>query len=278
MMLRKAGADWKKGIPCNIRRRDSSHHHLRIREYEISCPPLAGRSLFFISDLHAQTKTAWSLPAFRHWSGLNWIRQVLYDAVGQCKPDYFVFGGDLTADACMIPEALELLRDLPGKMQKIAVPGNWDLRREWLNGDFWHKSYQEIGFHFLQNKGTLLDGIRFYGADDFKKGNPVFPQELPDAPFHCILFHNPDTFALLPLRLTQHNGMMLAGHTHGGQVRIPGFGALYGSTVVWKRFENGMYHSPRSNMPLLVSSGIGTSWFPIRVFCPPEAIHIHFTS
>jgi hypothetical protein len=64
---------------------------------------------------------------------------------------------------------------------------------------------------------------------------------------------------------------MLSGHTHGGQVRIPGMGAVYPSSLYGKRFEAGRYLLDR--MTLYVSRGIGMEGLGaprVRFLCPPE--------
>jgi predicted MPP superfamily phosphohydrolase len=67
----------------------------------------------------------------------------------------------------------------------------------------------------------------------------------------------------------------LAGHTHGGQWRLPGFGAMLTSSRYWKRYEGGHYQESESH--LYVSRGLGMEGFGTpraRLFCPPEVVLI----
>lgn len=85
-----------------------------------------------------------------------------------------------------------------------------------------------------------------------------------------VLMHNPDTFKELPANSAP---LAVAGHTHGGQIRVPGF-----PQTSWLRFvqEDEVYADgwakgygqPGNN--LYVNTGIGMSIVPIRLFCPPE--------
>jgi len=86
--------------------------------------------------------------------------------------------------------------------------------------------------------------------------------------FTILLYHTPD---LAPDAAELGVDLMLSGHTHGGQVRIPGFGALFTSSLYGKAFEMGRYQ--QDGMTLYVTRGVGLegSGMPrIRVACPPE--------
>ncbi len=62
--------------------------------------------------------------------------------------------------------------------------------------------------------------------------------------------------------------LILTGHTHGGQIRIPFYGPLDTLTSIGKRYTSGLYR--RRGSTLYVSRGVGTSGIPIRFCCPPE--------
>jgi predicted MPP superfamily phosphohydrolase len=67
--------------------------------------------------------------------------------------------------------------------------------------------------------------------------------------------------------------LVLAGHTHGGQVRIPGFGALITRTALGRRFDRGLFGLPGAAQAgaglVYVNAGVGTSFVPVRLFSPP---------
>jgi hypothetical protein len=79
----------------------------------------------------------------------------------------------------------------------------------------------------------------------------------------------------MPAAATLGVDLYLAGHTHGGQWRLPGFGAILTSSRHWKRYEAGSYREDKTH--LYVSRGIGMEGFGApraRLFCPPEVVVI----
>jgi predicted MPP superfamily phosphohydrolase len=83
-----------------------------------------------------------------------------------------------------------------------------------------------------------------------------------------FLYHSPE---LMPEAPANDIDLYLCGHTHGGQVRLPGFGALFTSAATGKRYEMGRYDE--GGTTLYVSRGIGLEGYSmprLRLFCPPE--------
>jgi predicted MPP superfamily phosphohydrolase len=96
--------------------------------------------------------------------------------------------------------------------------------------------------------------------------------DLPPDGFSLLLYHTPD---LMPQAAALGVDLYLAGHTHGGQWRLPGFGAILTSSQYWKRYEAGFYHEGDST--LYVSRGLGMEGFGTpraRILCPPEVVAI----
>jgi predicted MPP superfamily phosphohydrolase len=94
----------------------------------------------------------------------------------------------------------------------------------------------------------------------------------PPGAFTLLLYHTPD---LMPQAASLGVDLYLAGHTHGGQWRLPGFGAILTSSHYWKRYEAGRYHE--ASTQLYVSRGLGMEGFGApraRFFCPPELVSI----
>jgi hypothetical protein len=87
----------------------------------------------------------------------------------------------------------------------------------------------------------------------------------PTAPL-LLLCHSPDIFPLVPPRVT----LTLAGHTHGGQVRLPLIGAPMVPSKYGQRYLRG--HLREGLKELYVTSGIGTSIAPVRFGVPPEIV------
>jgi predicted MPP superfamily phosphohydrolase len=105
---------------------------------------------------------------------------------------------------------------------------------------------------------------RFRGVDDLPG---TLKQIRTDDPV-VLLVHEPDIFTQVPQRVT----LTLAGHTHGGQVRIP---------LIWPHFVPSRYgarfaygHIVESGRHMIVSGGLGTSTIPARLGVPPEILHV----
>ncbi len=249
-----------------------------LRRIQIPCDRLTGVSVFFFSDLHLRRQRVYSLPyPVLSWSRTDEIQERLRKVLAAYPADVIVSGGDLISEPGMAEEAFGLLKNLPDARLKIAVRGNWDdlkfpevPRQKWLDG------YREAGFRFLCNETLQWNGINFYGTDDRKKGVPAYTPAEDDTDYRILLSHNPDVVA----DLDTDADLTLCGHTHGGQWRIPFFGAVVTSSAYGKRFEGGVYHRIRRGRTqcLVVSAGIGTTLVPLRLFCSPEVCRVEFIS
>jgi len=80
-----------------------------------------------------------------------------------------------------------------------------------------------------------------------------------------VLMHNPDLFERWPAALP---GLVLAGHTHGGQVVLPGFGPPYIPSRYGRKYAKGLFQRPGASM--YVNRGLGTLHLPVRLFARPE--------
>ena len=229
---------------------------------------LTGKKLFFFSDLH--------------YSDLTRTSEIYAELLAGVKPDWIVFGGDLITYSCHLDGAFEWLNNVFANFSdipKVAVSGNWDRRRaSWFPQHIWENKYSECGFHYLVNSEIILNGIRFYGMDEVRGGKPVIKSDLSEEQrLNCIVSHSIEPVVnfdntTFPLR----NNLILCGHSHGGQIRLPFFGALLTSTKYWKLFEYGHYQTKSGETDLIMTSGIGYSRLPLRLFCPPEVVLISF--
>ena len=90
-----------------------------------------------------------------------------------------------------------------------------------------------------------------------------------------LLGHHPDlALDVIDFRMPPPD-LMLAGHTHGGQVRLPGIGALFTATRIGRRYDQGLFDF--HGVPLFITSGVGTSVVPIRLLNPPELVLLTLT-
>ena len=131
---------------------------------------------------------------------------------------------------------------------------------------------ETTGIQFLQNRSVLLeqDGGRILlaGVDDLLCGEALLDEALRGRHSgmpSLLLSHNPDVF---PEAVNRDVSLVLAGHTHGGQWRLPGLPVLVRMSRY--RLDEGRYQAGGSQ--LVVSRGLGATGFPIRIGCPPEAV------
>ena len=185
------------------------------------------------------------------------------------------------AYACNFTECLKLFQNLPCSGVKIGVYGNWDLMRPWLPTRDWNRMLAEAGLKLLVNEASWLynGGMRVFGLDEIRKGSPEYVIPEKRAPLECVLAHNPDTIPqALSTEMLRGIDLILCGHTHGGQIRIPGFGAVMCSSCHWKKFEYGLYENRHTGTRMLVTAGMGATFIRRRIFCPPEIVMIDFTA
>ncbi len=195
--------------------------------------------------------------------------------LAESKPGVIVITGDLTregSDPAAIRQFLTALRDLKPTFGIWAVLGNYD---HWHpvapSKDVVRRFYNNAGAVLLVNEGGRLgrglDTLSLIGVDDPFSGYANLGESLKGmqrTPFAVLLTHSPEIFMKADLIKFD---LVLAGHTHGGQVRLPGIGALWlpaGS----EPFESGWFYGQDARM--YVTRGIGTSILPFRLFCRPE--------
>jgi predicted MPP superfamily phosphohydrolase len=184
--------------------------------------------------------------------------------VKEMAPDIVVLGGDYVSffDRTYVQPVADLLTPLAGAPQgSFAVLGNHDDEREMP------AALTARGFTVLKDqrtsltiKGERLDiaGIRFWTRS---------PGEIAS-----VLKGTGGTTLLLahdPRRLVEASALdvqlVLSGHTHGGQVLLPGVGAIAG-----RKFPVLSGTATRENTSIFVSRGVGTVYVPIRLNCPPD--------
>ena len=138
------------------------------------------------------------------------------------------------------------------------------------------KGFESAGWVNLNNRFADVDingrRVRFLGVDDFHIGYSKFELLVSSEKFSIALTHAP--YMEVIEKLTGLGaGMIFAGHTHGGQVRVPLFGALTTNSDLPNRFARGLsaWEFEGKASVLSVVAGLGNSIFaPVRFFCRPE--------
>ena len=228
----------------------------------IGCPPLR---LLHLSDLHVERLTARDERLLR--------------IVEELVPDIIVVTGDYlnisyTFDATAQRQARELLGRLQAPEGVYAISGSPsvdypEILAQLMDG---------LDVTWLRDEVTQLDWhgchLRIAGiectedaATDGRKLERVLKGGTSDA-FTILLYHTPD---IMPAAAMAGVDLFLAGHTHGGQLRLPFYGAIVTASVYGKRYEMGAYREGRT--VLYVSRGIGLEGKGLpraRFLSPPE--------
>jgi predicted MPP superfamily phosphohydrolase len=230
-------------------------------------PSLEGLRIALLSDLHAGSGTPTSL-----------IREACRSAMEE-EPDLIALTGDFAADnARDFQEVLDALSCLDAPLGVYAVPGNHDYT---VGIEAW---YREIRAHpviqDLTNTALLrtVKGARLCiaGVDDLSEGMPTLvelpPPEQRD--LTVLLAHDPDQ-AERARRAYDQVDLVLSGHTHGGQVRLPWVGALRNPAEYEELYEEGLRRRPWTQV--YTSRGVGTVHLPVRFLCRPEVAILELT-
>ncbi len=191
------------------------------------------------------------------------------------KPDLIVITGDII-DHAMNDKKLESLALELGKLKAplgvFATLGNhdyYDGSGARFDANILIEHLERVGIKYLVNQGVLLRSDFFLaGVDDYWAGTVRVAKAIQDASPDTalmLLSHNPDILPKVPKRV----GLMLSGHTHGGQVRAP-FGK--GLACISKHGERYQMGFVKETSTAFVSRGLGTSGIPIRTFCPAELV------
>ncbi len=233
-------------------------------------------SITVIADLHAGGPNM----------GIERIRTIV-DTANALRSDLMLLLGDYVATHRFVTEpvpsvvwAAELAR-LKAPLGTFAILGNHDW---WFHRAEIRQALQATGIPIFENHATRIGepGSRFWlaglgdqlaypqkgggfrGIDDLPA---TLAQVSSDDPV-ILMAHEPDIFPRVPDRVS----LTLAGHTHGGQIRLPLIWPGFVPSSYGARFAYG--HIREGGREMVVSGGLGTSFVPMRLGVPPEIVRI----
>jgi predicted MPP superfamily phosphohydrolase len=220
-----------------------------------------------ISDLHVGT-----------WLDAKRLGQAV-EQVNSLQPDLVVITGDFVTyhPEDYYSDIVSALGKLETTDGVLAVLGNHD---HWADAAMVRDMISKAGAIDLSNRVHTLHrdghGLNFAGVDCQTVGldrlDLVTPQ-IPSGEPAILLVHEPD-FALQS-SVSGKFGLQLSGHSHGGQVNLPGVGLVYLPRLA-RMYPSGLYQV--NGMHLYTNRGLGTAEIQVRVNCPAEITLIELTS
>lgn len=250
-------------------------YHLNIQNYTARMAnlpsPLKNLTIVYAADIHAGTR----------YSQLR-VNQLIRTING-LSADVVLFGGDYADNTA---DTIAFFRNLPtvqARLGVFGVLGECD-RSDPTALTTLIKAMTNAGVQPLVNTvGRLKVGKTYLyiaGSDDYYGGEPDvegLAYQVSTDDFVIFLGHNPDLLTAA-LRATDSNGdnhwfdLALFGHTHGGQITLPGIPLIPDLIPdLGTRYLSGWLEENRANV--LISNGVGTSYFPARLFAPAQ-IHL----
>jgi uncharacterized protein len=239
----------------------------RIKRYELTLtgfpPGLDGFTIALVADVHA---------------GVFSTQKMLDDiveATNSLRPELILLGGDLVnISHSDLPNALDMVKRLRAPCGPFMVQGNHDVMG---GAQQFNDACAARDVPLLLNqaqtiypRGIPIQLLGLIWADSgFLQHQAVKSLlELRDpALFPILLTHHPHAW---PLAAENGVRLVLAGHTHGGQIMLT---RRIGAGPLRFRYWTGLYYDRRLDSNLIVSNGVG-DWFPLRVNAPAEIVHI----
>jgi predicted MPP superfamily phosphohydrolase len=249
-MIGKGKGSWLLRLPGNeslqLLRREWVVHHPGLPQ------ELEGFSIVQLSDLHFA-------PCFRR----AFFEHVV-EACAEWQADLIVLTGDLVDADEVIPWIEPVLEPLAARLGKYAILGNHDAEHQ---PQRILSALAAAGFISLEGGWCTVgeNGTRVaLGGTSAPWGPAIWPGPMPAADFRILISHSPDQFYTARDRGVE---LMLSGHNHGGQIRLPAFGPVFIPSVYSRRFDRGFFRS--GSTLLYVSEGVAGK-HPYRFGCPPE--------
>ena len=254
------GNGWAARAAARLPRgRDVRAVHHRLALLPMGTPRLR---LGFVSDLHLGPTTAPSVIA------------AAWDVLAAASPDVLVLGGDLVYLDATEQKGADLAAGVArvGAPLTVGVWGNHDL---WTTHDVLERHLAGAGLRWLVNEALRLpapwDMVALCGLDEPYTGDPdpdAMIAACGDATVRLAVSHAPEGAPSLFGRVD----VVLSGHTHGGQLALPGGRPIWVPGAVGTKYPHGRHDV--DGTALIVSRGVGGVEVPLRLFAPPDVLVI----
>jgi predicted MPP superfamily phosphohydrolase len=193
--------------------------------------------------------------------------------IERIQPDVILFTGDLIDNVDTyqhVDKLIAKLQELPTSAHKYAILGNHDFSDADNTTTKIRGILAAADFHLLENASTTLDvngkRLAIGGIADLRHAKPDYDLVMPEADKALLMIHEPDIAK--DLRVPTRYDIILAGHSHGGQINFAG---LRMKNKGSKHYDRGWYQLNHRTQ-LYVNSGIGQTFLPFRFMTPPTML------
>jgi uncharacterized protein len=237
-------------------------HRVLLSRHDVGVPGLPaaldGLRMAQVSDVHLPGNQLAARAALEH------LRRE--------RPEVVVLSGDLTESGQALAAMGEFAAAARGTLGTVAILGNWEYRAR-VVGEAARSVYRAAGVDLLVNQSRVLEiggtALALVGLDDILSGRPDLLTARAGLRADVVevwVVHEPEFADQISRHPADRAAMLLAGHTHGGQIRIPLMPPIKPTGA--GRFLEGWYRDTPT--PLYVSRGVGTTGIPARFRCPAE--------
>lgn len=205
--------------------------------------------------------------------GSPYIKKII-ETANALKPDLVALTGDyIEGEKRHVAPVVKLLKGLKARVGVVTILGNHD---HYAGSGYTEDLLVSNGFKPLQNSHTMIESgkgaLCIAGVRDFLEDRPDAKEALKGVPNdmpRILLSHHPDYAEELPA--DERIDLVISGHTHGGQVRLPFAFAPILPSRYGQKYSGGLVALNRKEgTRVYVSRGIGMSIIPVRFNCPPE--------
>ena len=234
---------------------DISHHSIRLKNLPDS---FEGFKIVHLTDIHHSK-----------FVSFNEVFRMVELANRQNADAVFLTGDYITWSKKFIAPVAEALRNLKARFGVFAILGNHDIR---VDAHGITQALEKAQIKVLRNSSERIDlkgdSLWIAGVDEYSYGQSDIAKAIREVPLsqpRILLAHNPE---IVSEAAGHQVDFVLAGHTHGGQIKIPFMRSLNVVTQPSQECLEGFVRSGKTQM--YISRGLGKVVIPVRIFCPPE--------
>ncbi|HBL15874.1 MAG TPA: hypothetical protein DD417_03685 [Elusimicrobia bacterium] len=206
-----------------------------------------------------------------HVRGWSRVEEALGPRIRKLAPDIILMTGDYTTLPCSFPAVERLFREISSIAPTYASLGNCEILRPvhestWASGVTWlldEAATVRVGANRLS-----IFGVNAGDEESFR----MLSERVDDASYAVCLYHYPD---FVPNLARFRYDLMLCGHSHGGQIRLPWLGALVSLSRAGTGYAWGLFSA--AGKAAYVGRGIGSEGYGLprmRFGCPPEIVSL----